>query len=225
MGMTAIEHEDGIALLVAIMAMLLMTALGTALLLSSSSETIIAAHFQDGLEARYAAGAMIERGLDELLAAPDWNPMIGGLAVSSWVDGPPSGSRTLGDGSTVDLTQIVNIANCQKIVPCSPSELAAVTADRPWGANNPQWRLYAYGLLRDMLTPGTIDSPYYVLLLVGNGPLATQLAVRAEAFGGHGAHAVVEVTAGRIGGPGDETDYNDESREGAAQILSWREVR
>ena len=89
--MTAIEREDGVAMLVAVMAVLLLTALGTALILSSSSETIIAAHFRDNLEARYAAGAMIERGLDDLLAAPDWNLLIGGLLRSSWVDGPPVG--------------------------------------------------------------------------------------------------------------------------------------
>ena len=44
--MTAAGREDGVAMLIAMMAMLLMTALGTALMLTSSSETIIAAHFE-----------------------------------------------------------------------------------------------------------------------------------------------------------------------------------
>ena len=59
--MKAMAREDGVALLVALMALLLMPALGTALILTSSSETIIAAHFRDSLEARYAAGAIVER--------------------------------------------------------------------------------------------------------------------------------------------------------------------
>lgn len=223
--MTAIEREDGVAMLVAVMAVLLLTALGTALILSSSSETIIAAHFRDNLEARYAAGAMIERGLDDLLAAPDWNLLIGGLLRSSWVDGPPVGARTLRNGLTIDLMQIVSVANCQKSTACSPADLAAVTADRPWGANNPQWKLYAYGPLRDMLASGTMDSPYYVLLLVGNGPSAAVLALHAEAFGPRGAHAVVEATLGRTGVSDGEKDYNDDLGKDTVKVLSWREVR
>ena len=64
--MRGIGSEEGVAILVAIMALLLMAAIGSVLILTSSSETIIAAHFRDSVEARYAAGAMIERGLDDL---------------------------------------------------------------------------------------------------------------------------------------------------------------
>ena len=42
----------GVAILVAIMALLLMAAIGGVLILTSSSETIIAAHFRDSIEAR-----------------------------------------------------------------------------------------------------------------------------------------------------------------------------
>jgi hypothetical protein len=222
---TAIEREDGVAMLVAVMAVLLLTALGTTLILSSSAETIIAASFRHGIEARYAAAAMFERGMDELTAVEDWSLAIGGLLQSSWVDGAPTGARTLGDGSTIDLTQVVNVANCQKSAACSQADLTAVTDDRPWGANNPQWKLYAYGPLRDMLAPGAIDSPYYVILLVGNGPSASLLAVRAEAFGPRGAHAVVEATAGRTGASGDDWDYNGHSGDDGVRVFSWREVR
>ena len=46
----------------------------------------------------------------------------------------------------------------------------ANTSGRPWGANNPRWKLYAYGNLNDMLPTGTINSPYYVVLFVGDDP-------------------------------------------------------
>ena len=220
------EGERGVAVLIAIMSLLLMSALGTALILTSSAETIIAAHFLNSLEARYAADAMIERAMDDVAAAGDWNLLIDGSLRSAWVDGSPAGLRTLSDGSTIDLAQVVNMANCQKSTPCSQADLAAVTAHRPWGANNPRWTPYCYGPLRDMLPPsGTIDSSYYVLLLVGNGPSAALLALRAEAFGPRGAHAVIEVTAGRASLSGDEKDYNDDPGQGAVKVLSWREVR
>ncbi len=64
--------------------------------------------------ARYAADAMLARGLDDLLGMDDWNPVVAGLLQSHWVDGPPTGARTLADGSSIDLSQVVNMANCQK---------------------------------------------------------------------------------------------------------------
>jgi hypothetical protein len=223
---TGVEREDGVALLIAMIAMLLMTALGAALILASSSETVVAGHFRDNLEARYAAGAMIERGMDDVSPVEDWSPLIEGLQHSSWIDGPPAGPRPLPDGSTLDLSQTLNLANCQKSTACSQADLALVTADRPWGANNPRWALYAYGPLRNLLpSPSVITSACYVLLLVGNGPSSTLLAMRAEAFGPRGAHAIVEVTLGRASRLGDGRDYNDDPGQGAVKILSWREVR
>ncbi len=65
-----LPREDGIALLVALMAMLLLTALGAALVLATSSETIIAANFRRSAELLYAADAGLERVIDDLPAGP-----------------------------------------------------------------------------------------------------------------------------------------------------------
>lgn len=223
--MTTAGREDGVALLIAMIAMLLMSALGTALMVTSSSETLVAAHFRDSLDARYAAGALLEQGVAELRTVEDWSPLLAGLSRSPWTDGPPSGTRTLPDGSTLNLTQAVNLTNCQKSAACVQADLDATTVDRPWGTNNPRWSLYAYGPLRDLLGPGAIESRDYVLLLVANGPTPALLALRAEAFGAHGAHAVVEATLGRRGRFDAGRDYNDDSEQGAVKVLSWREVR
>ena len=218
-------------MLIAMMAMLLMTALGVTLILTSSSESLIAAHFLNSVEARYAAHAIVERAMDDLVGAADWAVVLDGSTQSAWVDGAPAGVRTLADGSIVDLTQVVNLANCQKTTACSLADLNATTADRPWGANNPRWKPYAYGALRDLIPAShTIDSACYVVLLVGNGPPAVQgweiIALRAEAFAPRGAHKVIEVTAGRaVGNPGEEKDYNDDPGQAGMKVLSWREVR
>src|SRR5438093_377116 len=146
------RREDGIAMIVALMAMLLMSALGAALVMTTTSETIIAGNFSRGQEGLYAADAVLERAMDDLLTVPDWNKLLDGTTQSAFIDSPTCSvaqtncPRLMPDGSTVDLAQVVNMANCGKVTSCSPSDLIAnLTGDRPFGANNPVWRLYAYG--------------------------------------------------------------------------------
>lgn len=198
------------------MAMMLMTALGIALVLTTSSETMIANNYRNSGEALYAADAALERAMDDILTVPDWNKLLDGTTQSAFVDGLAlSTVRTLDDGSTIKIDEAVNMANCQKLTACSVSDMNTVTTERPWGPNNPRWQPYAYGNLRDMLpATDTINSPYYVLLMVADDPSendndptkdgASQanpgsgvLALRAEAFGPRGAHKVIEVTVAR----------------------------
>ena len=91
------------AIIVALMAMLMMSALGAALVLTTSSETTIAANFRDAQEGLYAADAAVELAMDHLAATPDWNPILEGQAQSAFVDGQPAGVRTLADGSSLEL--------------------------------------------------------------------------------------------------------------------------
>jgi len=211
-----IRREDGIALIVALMAMMLMTALGIALVMTTSSETMIAGNFRNGQEALYAADAAVERAMDDILTVPDWNKLLDGTTQSAFIDGPPSGQRTLPDGTLVDLTQMLNLANCGKVTTCSASDLTAnYTGDRGWGANNPVWQLYAYNRLDAIVPSGTINSQYYVVVMVADDPSETDgdplhdgvspstnpgsgvLALRAEAFGPRGAHKVIELTVAK----------------------------
>src|SRR4051812_41072961 len=120
-----IRREDGVALMVAMMAMLLMSALGTALVLTTSSETAIASNFRHASEAFYAADAALEIAMEDLATAPDWNPILSGAVQSAFVDGLPTGSRALADGSTLDLGGLVNLANCNKVTICSSAEMNA----------------------------------------------------------------------------------------------------
>jgi Tfp pilus assembly protein PilX len=208
------RREDGIAMVVALMAMLLMGALGAALILTTSSETMIAGNFRDGGEALYAADAALERSIDDLLTVANWSELLNGSARSAFVDGPPGGSRTWRDGSTIDLARTLSKANCQKITPCSVAEMNAVTPERPWGWNNPRWQLYAYNNVSELLPADSINSSYYVVVMIADDPSendgnplqdgASQsnpgmgvIAMRAEAFGPKGAHKIVELTIAR----------------------------
>jgi hypothetical protein len=223
--MIELRRDDGMAIVITLLALLLMSALGASLVMITSSETMIAANFAASIEALYAADGAAERAAGELSGTADWNAVLAGTIRSSFADGPASGSRTTADGSTIDLDEVVDLANCGKRRPCSSAEMDAATSERPWGANNPRWQLYAYGPLRGLA--GSVDSTCYVVVLVGDDPWENDgnplqdgagtgnpgsgvIAIRAEARGARGARKVVELTIARRNGP---------------QLLSWREIR
>jgi hypothetical protein len=175
---------------------------------------MIAGNFRNGQEALYAADAGLERSMQDLLTVPDWNTILAGGTTSAFIDGPASGTRSLPDGSVLDLTQATSMANCGKTATCSVSDMSTTTEDRPWGLNNPRWSLYAYGPINDLVPTGTVNSPMYVVVWVGDdqsendndptvdgnaqtNPGTGVLALRAEAFGPSGSHKVIEVTVAR----------------------------
>jgi hypothetical protein len=220
-------RNDGVALLIVLLAVVLLSAIGAALVLATTAEMHIAMNFQRSEQTLYAADAAAERTLDDLRGVADWTTLLSGTVFSPFVDGAPSGTRRLADGSSLDLMQVVNMANCQKPTACTSSDMNAVTSDRPWGANNPRWKLFAYGRLRDMLPAGAIDSTSYVVAMIADDPGETDgdpsrdgvttnpgagiFAVRAEAFGSGGSHKVVELTVTRNGPD--------------VRPLSWRDLR
>jgi hypothetical protein len=82
-----------------------------------------------------------------------------------------------------------------------------------WGANNPQWKLFAWGPLADILSNSQIDSTIYVAVWVADDPADSAdgatpdgnplndsngvLTLHAEAIGAGGTRKVVEVTVAR----------------------------
>ncbi|MGE5245938.1 MAG: hypothetical protein ACM3SQ_17075 [Betaproteobacteria bacterium] len=211
-----LESDHGAALVVALLAMLLMSALGVAIVLITMSETLIAGRFSHTHEALDAADAAVERAAGDLLTVPDWNPLLDGSVRSGFVDGAPDGTRTTDAGTVVNLSAIRNVANCGHPASCTAAEMDASTAERPWGTNNPRWQLYAYGPLEDLLPTPDIESPFYVVVMIGDDPAETDgdplhdgigsrnpgagvIALRAEAFGPRGVHQVVEMTVARVG--------------------------
>jgi hypothetical protein len=150
-------------------------------------------------------------------------------APSSFSDG--TSSAVLADGRTLDLLKMTNLLNCPHVfppsaTPCTATQMDHAAGERPWGSNNPRWRLYANGRLSVMAAG--IDSPLYVTVWVADDPAETDgdpardgteasnpgagvLQVRSEAFGSGGARRAVEATLGRAGA--------------RLRIISWRLVR
>jgi len=220
-----VRREDGIAMIVALMAMMLMMALGMTLILATTAESKISNNYNGGTEALYAADSAIERVMDDILTVPDWNEILNGNVRSAFVDGSPSGVRTLPDGSKLDLAKATNVLDCGKADSCSDADMNVSTEERPWGMNNPRWKLYAYGPMSSMLPTDTINSSDYVVVWIADDPSETDnnpttdgaagqncantdttcsanpglgvLAMHAESFGVGGTHRVIEVTIAR----------------------------
>lgn len=208
-----IRDERGMALIVALMSMMLLSALGLGLVMTTMSETIITAHYRDSGEAMYAADAGVERVMQELLTVPDWNRILTGQVQSSLIDGLPTGIRTMPDGTPIDLTAATNMLNCAKVTTCSAGDMNTWTMERPYAANNPRWNLFAYAPMTQIIETGTVPSTMYVVVWVADdiaeqdgNPLtdstgsargAGVLMLRAEAFGPQGAHSAIEVTVAR----------------------------
>jgi len=202
-----LADERGIALIIALMAMMLLTALGAAVVMVSNTETHIAGNYRNSQEALYAADAAVERVVQDLLLIPRWNDILGGTAQSGFVDGAMTAPKTLPGGGTIRLD--VATADLQ----------ATTNALNLWGPNNPTWKLFAWGPLSDMLPNDQIDSSMYVVVWVADDPAdgppdpATGLigaidgnplldsdgvlTLHAEAIGPSGTRKVVEVTVAR----------------------------
>ena len=160
--------ESGVALILALLSMLMLTALGMALAMTTTTERRISSNYRDGVETIYAADAAVERVMQDVLTVPDWNRILDGSTTSSFVDGAP-GLRTLPDGSKLNLLEATAMVRCGKTA-CSNAEIEVATDERPWAKNNPRWQLYAYGPLTEVIPTATVNSNIYVIVWIGDDP-------------------------------------------------------
>jgi Tfp pilus assembly protein PilX len=215
--------ERGVALVIALLAMMLMTALGMALMLTSQTETLIGGNFRDSVEGSYVADAGIERVMQDVLTIPDWNTILtspDGIragVTSGFVDATLT--PTMPDGKQINLVSATNMINCNKVTTCSDADLNALEGDRLWGPNNPRYRLFAWGPVNDLNPTATLNSPFYLVVWIADDSAETDsdpnvdggaqvapytsnpgsgvLTLRAEAFGPGGTHRVIEATLAR----------------------------
>jgi hypothetical protein len=220
------RDERGSVLVLVLLCATLFLALGGALVVVASTESTISATFRESAAALAGAEAAIVRVTADLATAPDVTAILSGGATSTFIDGPAAGPRRVPDGTVVDLADLTSIERCGNVV-CTSAQLDAITADRPWGANNPRWQRYASGWLRD-LTP-QVDVPHvYVIVWVGDDPLETDadpladdadpdalghdaVLIRAVAHAAYSVRRRLEVVARR--------------ESGVIRLTSWREIR
>jgi hypothetical protein len=201
----------------------LLSSLGLGLVLMSNTEGAIASNFRAGSETLYAADAAVERVVQDILLVPRWNDILTGAAKSAFVDN--SLTPTTPSGELLNLTSLTAEIQAQS------------DATAPWGANNPRWRLFAYGPLAELTGTGNVRSSSYVIVWVSDDPSEIDgdpsadvngvLTLFAQAIGTNGGLRSVEVTVaktdtteierGQIAQRGQE-ELNQRARKAAVQL-------
>ena len=240
----AIGHADacrpglggcrGVALVATLVVLLVLSAMGLGLVLTTSLEPAAAANYECALRARYGAETGAALAAHDLAVAADWDAALAGGWQSPHLETPP-GEFPAPDGTRLNVAALTNLANCGHEAACGGSEMDAFISDRPWGPNNPRWQ--PVGMLRyDRLEAAPPGIPGVVVLVwVGDDPAdldgnpfrdtpaaadgsrapgACVVAVRAEAFSARASHRTVTLTVTR-GSPGCGT---------SGRVVSWRET-
>jgi len=179
------HDEHGVALVIVMMTITLLTALGAALALATITETGIAANYRDAAEALYAAEAAVEFVVQEIADVPDWRDVIAESGRSAFVDGPADGIRTVG-AVTLDLAHETRDVN-------------AIPAAAP-GAVSPARVLYAFGRFRDLVPSRMNRSRIYVAVWVADRSetpgdetsVPEALSILGQAYGALGSRRAVE---------------------------------
>jgi hypothetical protein len=226
------DPDRGIALVAALIVMAVVAAIGLGLVLTTSLEPLAAANSETAWAACLAADSGIAIAAHELAGISDWDLVLGG-GIGSAVLNQSGSAIELPDGSLASIEDLTNSAVCGHPSPCAAAEAAAFTADRPWGPNNPRWRLFGQGRLDQLIPNGLGSRPVTVAVWVGDDfadtdgdpwhdapfsppgewrPGAGVLALRAEAFATRGGHRTVVATITRPV-PGTTT---------GARLVSWR---
>lgn len=210
------QDEQGTALLLVIALVLILAAIGAAVSVASRTETLIAANFRQERETLYAAEGAVAQAVLDVSSHPDWSLVLSGVVASSFTDGAAIGARQLPGGDVVTLC-------------CSAPSLTASLQDRglggrSWGADTPQWQLFAWGRVADWLSPGRIDSALYVAVWVaddpedgdGNPALDSNATVllHGQALGPRGGRQVIDTLIRR-----------EAPHPAPVRIISWREGR
>jgi hypothetical protein len=207
------RREGGAALLIALLTVLVVSAIGAVLISVAIVETTITGAHRYAAEASYAADAAFERALRDLDLLPDWSLALlppPANVQSTFVDGQLYPSAP--DGRQLDVMALTAARQAHSDAQSGPSV---------FGADSPQWRIYAHSSLAAILPPGTPVQPAYVLVWVsddgedGDGDPAidsnSRIAVFAEAYGSGGARRAIEGSLGR-------------SAQGTLAVLNWRHV-
>lgn len=216
--------DAGFALATALMTMLLLSAMGAALVLTTTVESVASARARDSVEALHAAEGGLDRALSEIRTLADWNALLASAdGVRTWQPSAVAAGSPVyvTVGSRVDLARITQSLNCPQIVPppalCPPAAIVASASGRPWGANNPVWHLFSWGALSEW-TPPVAGSAFYAAVWVADdqeeldgNPLADSapgrpgagvIQVRADAFGPGGSRRAVVAVIARTAVPG-----------------------
>jgi hypothetical protein len=229
------KSERGIALVLVMLVTTFLSALGIGLMVAVFMDRLATRNIATSVAMLHAADAGLEIAAADLARIVDWNPVLAGSQLAAFVDGVPGGVRDIPGGGTVDLTSATNLLNCGRTSSCTIAQLNANSRERPWGANNPRWTLFAYGPMNRFTQLERPAACYLAVWVADDGreqdgdPLSDApidieghgiVRVRAEAYGAGGLRRAVEAELARIC-PSDEA----QPCLPGIRVQSWQELR
>ena len=140
------RDERGAALFLAIVLAGALAAVAAVVTLTARTETLLAGRFQQGREAAYIAESGAERATADLSLAGDWSGPLSGTP-STFAIGDAGPARALD-------AAVRRTAN----------------GGRSWGADTPQWRLYAWGPASAWVPGGDGRTPFFVAVWIADDP-------------------------------------------------------
>lgn len=232
----ASSGERGIALIMVVLVTTFLSALGIGLMLAVFMDRLAHGNLSGSVAMLFAADAGIELAARDLAIAEDWDAVLSGAEIGSFTDGAASGIRAIPGGGALDLAVVTNQLNCGKATTCTSAQMIANSRERPWGANNPRWQLYAFGPMEQfpqLMRP----APCFLIVWIADdareadgNPLVDAASalqpghgivrVRAEAYGAAGSRRSIEAELARVcpGGSGEPCLPG-------IRVQSWQELR
>lgn len=217
----------GVALIVVLLIMMLLSALGLSLTMVTSTEERVADAYLRGSETFYAADAALQLAVEELNLVPDWSGVLDGSVTSTFIDDQVE-SRGWPGGLAQTRGQATALVTCSRTA-CTPADMDARTPDRPWGPNNPRWQLFAYGPVEDMSASGTVNSRVYVAVWVGDDQAENDgdaLVDGGDEGGPNPGRGVVTLLVHAYGTSTRRAIEATVARTASGvRVVSWREIR
>jgi hypothetical protein len=162
-------------------------------------------------EAAYAAQAMLASSIQELDRASDWNPVLAGTQVASFVDGPADLPRQIPGGGTIHVC-------------CGPGSLTA----RVRAETGDAWQVFGWQSVRGLLNLPDAPKQYVVSWVVDDrdeadgNPTADsndRIAIRVESVSTLGVRKKLEALVSRA-----PLDLTRGGRLPGLELLTWRAV-
>ena len=227
--------QSGVALVIVLLAIGALSATAMGLALSSTMVRLTGANYEESVVLANASESALELAARELAMIANWNSVLLGVQASTLVDGAP-GPRNVAPGAAVDLVTLTNQLTCGQELLCTDAQVRASTRERPWGDNNPRWRLFVHQPLPPTPMPRLTPPAYVVVWLADDAaetdgdPLADGaepeqpgryiVRARAESFGPRGGRHAIEAELARV----CVADEAGERCRPGIRVQSWRTV-
>jgi len=229
-------NHRGMALILVVLITTFLSALGAGVMMAVFMDRLAVGNLSGSVAMLYAADAGIEIAAREIARVEQWDAVLSGDVQSGFGDGVPGGVRGIPGGGEIDLTAATNTLNCGKATTCTTAQMNANSRERPWGLNNPRWKLFAYGPMAQ-LTHLVRPAPCYVAVWIADDfreqdgdpsrdaaneddPGHGIVRVHAEAFGVAGSRRVIEAELARIC-----PDSPAQPCLPGIRVQSWQELR